>query len=495
MPKTVLTLAAALLLAAPAAVVLAPTASAAPLVANVTVASFDGTPLAATLFVPEGASAESPVPFVLMTHGWAGSRQTTPDGRVGALLDAGYGVLTWDSRGFGASGGQVMLDSPDFEVKDVSVLLDWLVANAPVATVDGDPLVGMTGGSYAGAIQLLVAAFDARVDVIAPEIAWNDLLQSLAPNGVPKMSWIQLLFYGGMGTSCQQGHDPARLRHGCQTELLAKWYAMVEATNSVPPEVQAELLHRSPRTYMDRIDVPTLLVQGFPDTLFDVDQAAANYAGIKANGAPVKLWIYDGGHVLPHESAGTNTQASRITGVVVNWMDCHLKRLAGCDTGPEVEWYSTDGAWRSADAWPVPQATRTLHAYETLLSPGFEQGQEGRGHVTLETATAPTVATGDARVTMTVFSTGPTIFYAGLAVKDASGKLVRVGQQAQPVRIEGTSLTNVVTVDLVSVSPVLRPGESLVLALQMLDPDFNAQRTPGIALVTRLDAAWQSGPA
>ena len=492
--KTVLTLALAALLAAPA-VVLAPAATAAPAVTNLTVTSFDGTRLAATLFVPDGASAESPVPFVLMTHGWAGSRQTTPDGRVGALLDAGYGVLTWDSRGFGASGGQVMLDSPDHEVKDVSVLLDWLVANAPVATVEGDPLVGMSGVSYAGGIQLLAAAFEPRIDAIAPEIAWNDLLQSLAPNGVPKMSWIQLLFYGGMGTSCQQGHDPARLQHGCQTELLAKWYAMVEATNAVPPEVQAELLKRSPRTYMEDIRVPTLLVQGFPDTLFDVDQAVANYEGIKANGAPVKLWLYDGGHVLPHEATGTNTQASRITPVVVNWMDCHLKRVEGCDTGPEVEWYATDGQWRSADAWPVPQSPRTRHFYETFVSPGFDQGQEGRGFVTLETAGAPTVATGSARVTMTVFSTGPTIFYAALAVKGADGKVARVGQQDQPVRIDSTALTNTVTVDLVSVSPVLRPGESLVLTLQMLDPDYNAERTPGVPLVTRMDVDWRSGPA
>ena len=436
-----------------------------------------------------------PVPFVLMTHGWAGSRQTTPDGRVGALLSAGYGVLTWDSRGFGASGGQVMLDSPDFEVKDVIMLVDWLSANAPVAKVDGDPLVGMSGGSYAGGIQLLAAAFDERIDVLAPEITWNDLLQALAPNGAPKMSWIQLLFLGGMGTSCQQGHDPARVQHGCQTELLAKWYAMVEATNAVPPEVQAELLHRSPRTYMDRIDVPTLLVQGFPDTLFDVDQAVANYRGIKANGAPVKLWLHDGGHVLPHEAAGTNTQAAKLDGVVVNWMDCHLRKLDGCGTGPEVEWHSTDGRWRAADAWPVPQATHARRAYETLLSPGFEQGQEGRGYVTLETAAVPTVATGNARATLTVFSTGPTIFYAGLAVKGLDGKLARVGQQNQPVRIDDARLTSTVTVDLVSVSPALRPGESLVLTLQALDPDHNAQRTPGLALVTRVDATWQSGPA
>ena len=96
---------------------------------------------------------------------------------VGALRQAGYNVLTWDPRGFGKSGGAVEVDSPDYEARDVSALIDWL-AKQPEAQLDkaGDPRVGMNGSSYGGGIQWVTAARDARVDVITPNISWNSLV-------------------------------------------------------------------------------------------------------------------------------------------------------------------------------------------------------------------------------------------------------------------------------------------------------------------------------
>ncbi len=44
-------------------------------------------------------------------------------------------MLTWDSRGFGNSGGTVTVDSPDAEGRDVSALIDWL-AQQPEAQLD-----------------------------------------------------------------------------------------------------------------------------------------------------------------------------------------------------------------------------------------------------------------------------------------------------------------------------------------------------------------------
>src|SRR6187200_2129807 len=76
---------------------------------DVTVRSFDGTPIAASFLpAPDGGRA----PTVLMTHGWGLVRDRGDDsggtamfGSVGAatLQRAGYNVLTWDSRGFGES--------------------------------------------------------------------------------------------------------------------------------------------------------------------------------------------------------------------------------------------------------------------------------------------------------------------------------------------------------------------------------------------------------
>lgn len=86
------------------------------------VESFDGEPIVATLMLPAGASAEKPVPAILRTHGWGGERERTPSGIVSRLLEEGYAVLTWDSRGFGDSGGEANVGSPNFEVKDARIV-------------------------------------------------------------------------------------------------------------------------------------------------------------------------------------------------------------------------------------------------------------------------------------------------------------------------------------------------------------------------------------
>ena len=108
-----------------------------------------------TLFRPAGASASSPVPMVLHSHGWGGSRTKDP-AQFQKWLDAGYGVLSFDQRGFGESGGKAHVENPDFEGHDVRRLisfiadLGWVRKDAP-----GDPRMGAIGGSYGGGYQFL----------------------------------------------------------------------------------------------------------------------------------------------------------------------------------------------------------------------------------------------------------------------------------------------------------------------------------------------------
>ena len=105
-----------------------------------------------------------------MTHGWGRRRSRDENGGVaeavgatgvGPLRKAGFNVLTWDSRGFGESGGSVTVDYKDNEGRDAVALIVWL-AGQPEAQLDkaGDPRVGMHGASYAGGIEFVTAAID-----------------------------------------------------------------------------------------------------------------------------------------------------------------------------------------------------------------------------------------------------------------------------------------------------------------------------------------------
>jgi len=148
------------LLAAFAALALcAPAASA----RDAVVTSFDGTKILTHFLPAEGLKPGAKAPTVLIGHGYGMTGDSEPDstseelfGSVGngPMRRAGFNVLTWDARGFGQSGGQVMADSPDFEGRDVQALITH-VARQPEALLDGrdDPRLGMNGPSYGGGIN------------------------------------------------------------------------------------------------------------------------------------------------------------------------------------------------------------------------------------------------------------------------------------------------------------------------------------------------------
>ena len=75
--------------------------------------------------------------MIMHSHGWGGSRTTDP-ATFATFLDAGYGVLSFDQRGFGESGGHAHVENPDVEGHDVrapgrrsSASLRWVQAGRP----------------------------------------------------------------------------------------------------------------------------------------------------------------------------------------------------------------------------------------------------------------------------------------------------------------------------------------------------------------------------
>lgn len=257
---------------------------------EVTITAPDGTRLAATLYLPGGPG---PYPAVLLSHGFGNDR--TEMERYGLrYAEKGWICLAWDARGFGESEGLVGLNGPG-EVQDVLGLVSWL-AQRPDVLLDapGDPRVAMRGGSYGGAIQLLAAAQDPRLDALVPLITWNDLVHSLAPADVPKIAWIQALFAvgntGGHGIGGQNpnlgGLDPAIFRH----------YATTMAQGRFDADAKTYLTARSVAPVLDRVQTPTYLVQGWRDTLFTPTEAARTWSTLTENGVPAKLLFYEGGH-------------------------------------------------------------------------------------------------------------------------------------------------------------------------------------------------------
>ncbi|MEU5261666.1 alpha/beta fold hydrolase [Amycolatopsis sp. NPDC021455] len=298
--------------------------------------------------------ATVPAPAVLLAHGFGGDKNSVADD-ARELARKGFVVMTWSARGFGRSTGKIGLNDPGGEVADASRLIDRLVAQHQV-TLDakGDPEVAVTGASYGGALSLLLAGTDKRVDAVAPVITYNDLAQGLIPNaatpastapgtpsagafapgGVFKKSWAGIFFSAGSGAAASGSPSAEAPEAGQATDTGstgATGAGAAAAVPAVPPgaggprsgpadpcgrftaavcraytelgttgqasQASVDLLRRvSPASVTSRITVPTLLVQGESDTLFGLDQSDATARQITAAGGKVKTIWYTGGH-------------------------------------------------------------------------------------------------------------------------------------------------------------------------------------------------------
>ncbi|MYV50325.1 alpha/beta fold hydrolase [Streptomyces sp. SID2888] len=294
-----------------------------------------------TSYFTSGAAGRRPA--VLLAHGFGGSKDDVRQ-QAEDLAGDGYAVLTWSARGFGKSTGKIGLNDPGGEVADVSRLIDWL-AKRPEVRLDGpgDPRVGVAGASYGGAVSLLAAGYDHRVDAIAPAITYWNLADALFPNGVFKKLWAGVFMNSGGGCA----HFTAE---------LCRMYDRVAESGKPDAQARALLQARSPSAAGEHIKVPTLLLQGQSDSLFPLGQADAAAKAIRANGAPVDVDWIAGGH------DGGDMETDRVQARVTAWFDRYLKGDKGVDTGPAFRITrtggvdSTDGAallrGASSDAYP-----------------------------------------------------------------------------------------------------------------------------------------------
>ena len=122
---------------------------------------------------------QSPAPAVVLAHGFGGSKDAVAQ-EAQFLVERGFVVVAYSARGFGGSTGAISMNAPEFEVADASKIIDYLGDQTYVTQeVAGDPMVGFAGGSYGGALALMIAGYDSRVDAISADITWNDLEAAL----------------------------------------------------------------------------------------------------------------------------------------------------------------------------------------------------------------------------------------------------------------------------------------------------------------------------
>jgi hypothetical protein len=348
----------------------------------------------ADLYVPAGVSRKKPAPALLTTNGFGGTKDDQADFALG-FGEHGYVTLAYTGLGFvdddlcpitlddvehdGAAAGQLLRflggDPAIKAVDDVTkkrVVVSEVVREDARTRVRHDPQVGMIGGSYGGQIQFAAAGFEKaagtnRLDAIVPQITWNDLSYSLAPEnsslprgtarsgsvsaagtGVFKYQWAALFTTLGVANGAQ---DLPALTDPAQFESFFTQASKAENCGNFEPEVcvalgevatvgfpsQASIAYlrsNSVASYMSKVRVPTLLGQGQADTLFNLQESVATYTALKRQGTPVSLMWQSWGHSDSSPQPGELDErhpARSLQGKAALWWFDHYVR----DRGPE----------------------------------------------------------------------------------------------------------------------------------------------------------------
>jgi uncharacterized protein len=243
----------------------------------------EGVPCAAWVYRP----SVTPAPVVVMAHGFSGTRDLRLDAYAERFCAAGLGVLVFDYRGFGASGGR-----PRQTVSVERQLADYRAALAAAAELPGvDPRrLVLWGVSLSGGHVLAVGA---ERDDVAAVVSLTPLVDGLAAgrHAMASHTGGELLRGAAAGVRSRvatlRGRPPVTMPvvgkpgdvaaltlEGCYEEYLS--IAGPTWVNEIDAAVGLELGRHRPGRAAGRLRCP-LLVQ-----IADFDRSAPPHAAAKA---------------------------------------------------------------------------------------------------------------------------------------------------------------------------------------------------------------------
>jgi len=120
--------------------------------------------IAVTVRTPDLSSA----PAIILCHGFCGIQEILLPAFAEAFTQAGFTTLTFDYRGFGASGGERGRLVPSMQIDDIVTVIDWASSQPDIASV------GLWGTSFGGCHVFGAAARRPAVKCVVSQLAFAD---------------------------------------------------------------------------------------------------------------------------------------------------------------------------------------------------------------------------------------------------------------------------------------------------------------------------------
>ena len=203
---------------------------------------------------------------IIAIHGYTSSRwdETYMKPVIHILARNGFNVLAFDFRAHGESEGEYTTLGVR-ELRDYRRIISWLRNNYP----DKAKKIGVIGYSMGGAVAIMLAATEDRIDAVVADSPYMDIIAS-------GKRWIK------------------RMKQPMRSLLLAVYPLIVSFASRIAGINTDELRIIN---YADKVKKPLLIIAGRRDDLVSINEINSFFQRAKAHGKPVELWITDSPHV------------------------------------------------------------------------------------------------------------------------------------------------------------------------------------------------------
>jgi predicted acyl esterase len=270
----------------------------------------DGITLKANVIEPATAGKH---PAIVFINSW-GLNDAEYLAQSAALARHGYTVVSYTTRGFWGSGGQIDTAGPK-DIADVSAVIDWMIANTTA-----DPQhIGASGVSYGAGISLIASAFEPRIRAVVSMSAWTDLVRSLYGNDTRRPQAVWLL----KAAASLFGKPSPEL-----TTMLNNYFT----NEDLDPITQWGRI-RSAATYLDKINAakPAIMIaNSYGDSLFAPGQLTDFFGKLTG---PKRLELAPGDHIVA-EATGLAGLPNHVWTSAYRWFD---RYLGGVQNGIDKE--------------------------------------------------------------------------------------------------------------------------------------------------------------
>ena len=283
--------------------------------------------LRGSVYEPENARGK--VPAVVLSGGLADSAERMAP-MAEAFTAAGYGVLLYEHRNTGISGGE-----PRLEIDPVAQYRDMYMAVTFAQQVEGFDAgrIGLVGTSFSGAHVLSVAASDRRIKAVVSMIPWISGFDVVNhAGGAPALVGFGELV-AGQWTKVLAGEPSDLVALGRRSDDPSPEFALFHNDTAMdyfehgpagrPPSWRNELTMRS-LSHLLNYDVtptarrisptPLLMILALDDDTMPVDAALRYYADALE---PKELVTVEGGHYGVYLPDGSLSQAVSAS---VDWL-------------------------------------------------------------------------------------------------------------------------------------------------------------------------------